>query len=539
MLNYRLINPRLSRRYLQKMRWTPVLLGVLLATAGPASADDLSMVRDLAGRVGPIIGSALACPNLARSRSQLIIDKFQAAIREASSVDADRSDIARLFDRYVVDGRTLVSSGKIDCRVAERQISELEQSIGITPPPSTLQQFAAPAAPAPAAAPPAVVATAPAPAAGAVHGVTDKEIRFGMAIPFSGSGKENAQSYKQGIEVAFSKANDAGGINGRLLKLIAADDGFEPSRTLGVMKTLWDNDQVFGYFGNFGTATAEVAIPFALERRALFFAPYTGSSNARHDPPDRYVFNYRPSFTEEADAAVRYLLKVRKIRPNQIAVFGENDAFGEQGYAGVAKAFRAIGANDSGILRTTYTRNTIDVDDAVNRLRASKIPIRAVVMTANTRPAAKFIEKTHDLFPGMIYTNMSVSGGTALADELKLLGPRFLENVVMTQVVPAVSGYSSEVLDFKTALAKFSPGSTPDYVALEGFVAANILIDALKRCGPQVESERLVDALESTKNLDLGLGATLSFGRSDHQALHKLWGTQLDENGKFQSIDLE
>ncbi len=372
-----------------------------------------------------------------------------------------------------------------------------------------------------------------------MHGVTDKEIRFGMAIPFSGSGKENAQSYKQGIEVAFAKVNDAGGINGRLLKLIAGDDGFEPSRTLGVMKALWDNDQVFGFFGNFGTATAEVSIPYALEHRALFFAPYTGSSSARHDPPDRYVFNYRPSFTEEADAAVRYLLKVRKIRPNQIAFFGENDGFGDQGYAGVAKAFRAIGVPDSTILRTNYTRNTIDVDDAVARLRASKIPIRAVVMTANTRPAAKFIEKTHDLFPGLIYTNMSVSGGTALADELKLLGPRFLENVVMTQVVPAVAGYSSEVLEFKTALAKFASGATPDYVALEGFVAANILIDALKRCGPQLDAERLVDALENTRNLDLGLGVPINFGRSDHQALHKLWGTQLDETGKFQSIDLE
>jgi ABC-type branched-subunit amino acid transport system substrate-binding protein len=109
----------------------------------------------------------------------------------------------------------------------------------------------------------------------------------------------------------------------------------------------------------------------------------------------------------------------------------------------------------------------------------------------------------------------------------------------MTQVVPAVSGYSSEVLDFKTALSKFSPGTTPDYVALEGFVAANILIDALKRCGPQVETEKLVDILESTHNLDLGLGVTINYNRSDHQALHKLWGTQMDENGKFQPIDLE
>jgi len=92
---------------------------------------------------------------------------------------------------------------------------------------------------------------------------------------------------------------------------------------------------------------------------------------------------------------------------------------------------------------------------------------------------------------------------------------------------------------FKTALAKYFPGVTPDYLSLEGFIAANILIDAFKRCGPQIETEKLVDVLENTRNLDLGLGAPISFGRSEHQALHKVWGTQMDKNGKFQPIELE
>jgi ABC-type branched-subunit amino acid transport system substrate-binding protein len=120
-----------------------------------------------------------------------------------------------------------------------------------------------------------------------------------------------------------------------------------------------------------------------------------------------------------------------------------------------------------------------------------------------------------------------------------LLGPRYTDNVIVTQAVPAVSGYSSEVLDFKNALVKYAPGVTPDYLAFEGFIAANVLIDALKRCGPQVDTERLVDVLESTRNLDLGLGAPLNFSRSDHQASHKLWGTQLMKDGKYQAIELE
>jgi hypothetical protein len=76
-------------------------------------------------------------------------------------------------------------------------------------------------------------------------------------------------------------------------------------------------------------------------------------------------------------------------------------------------------------------------------------------------------------------------------------------------VVPAVSGHSSAVLEYKNALAKYFPGEAPDYASLEGFVAANILIDALKRTGAQLDTEKLVDALESTRSLDLGLGVPL------------------------------
>ena len=97
-------------------------------------------------------------------------------------------------------------------------------------------------------------------------------------------------------------------------------------------------------------------------------------------------------------------------------------------------------------------------------------------MVATYRAAARFIEKTRDLYPGMIYSNVSFVGSTALAEELKLLGPRYTNGVIVTQVVPAVSGYSSAVLEYKNALAKYFPGEAADYVSFEGYVAANVLI---------------------------------------------------------------
>jgi len=525
-------------------RWAILFLScALLAGEGAAASDKANIVRDLAGRVGPILGSALACQDIARPRIQLIVDKFTAVIAEASTNDAERSDLTQLLDRNVANGRGAVTSGQMDCRQADRQLADLERSIATPALPAAIAPPAPAAAPSVAssfsAATAATAPTAPVPAGPAVRGITDREIRFGIAAPFSGSSKELGRQMKLGIDTAFNRVNDAGGVEGRMLKLIAADDGFEPTRTADAMKQLYEKDQVFGMIGNVGTATAAVALPYALDRRMLFFGAFTGANVIRHDPPDRYVFNYRASYAEETDAAVRYFVKMRRIPPRQIAVFAQQDAGGDAGFAGVAKSFRSLGASDSGILRLNYQRNTVDVDDAVNQLKAQRVPIKAVVMISAYRPAAKFIEKTRDLFPGMLYSNISFVGSTVLADELMLLGPRYAAGAIVTQVVPAVSGYSSIVLEYKNALTKYFPGEAADYVSLEGYVAANVLIEALKRTGPQLDTEKLIDVLENMRDLDLGLGASLGFGRAEHQASHKIWGTALDETGKYQAIELE
>jgi branched-chain amino acid transport system substrate-binding protein len=395
------------------------------------------------------------------------------------------------------------------------------------------------ASPVGAAAPAAPLPAAGAKAGGTVRGITDREIRFGMAAPFSGSAKELGHEMKIGIEAAFGLVKEAGGIYGRQLTLVAADDGYEPARTADAVRELRDKDDVFGMIGNVGTPTAMVSLPYALEHRMLFFGAFTGANLLRRDPPDRYVFNYRASYAEETDAVVRYLMNVRRVPPEQIAVFAQQDAYGDAGFAGVAKAIRAMRLDDAALLRLNYRRNTVDVDDAVAQLRAHRPPIKAVVMVATYRASAKFIEKTRDLSPTMIYTNVSFVGSTALAEELMLLGPRYASGVVVTQVVPAVDSYATAILKYKSALAKFFPGDTPDYVSLEGFVAARVLVEALRRAGPQLDTEKLVDALEGLRNLDLGLGTPVNYGRTEHQAVHKVWGTELDASGHYQAIDLQ
>ncbi|CCD94454.1 putative branched-chain amino acid ABC transporter [Bradyrhizobium sp. ORS 375] len=386
------------------------------------------------------------------------------------------------------------------------------------------------------------MAAAPAQASAqpAVQGVTETEIRFGMAAPFSGPAREMGHQLKLGIELAFAQVNEEGGVHGRQLKLTTADDAYEPTRTLNAMKELYEQHKVFGFVENYGSPTALISVPYALERHALYFGAFTGAPSLRRDPPDRYVFNYRAGYAEEADALVRYLVKNRRLRPQEIGVLTQQDAYGDAGWDGVVKAMRGLrGGNAGDIFRMSYNRNTVNVDDAIAQLKRQRPAIKAVVLVATFRAAAKFIEKTRDTHPDMIYATISGVGSTGLASELTVLGPKYADGVICTQVTPAVDGYASVTLNYKKALAKYFPGEPADYTSLEAYLTANILIEGLRRTGPAVDTELLVNSLESLQNYELGVGSKVSFGPSDHQALHKVWGTQLDKTGQYHAIDLE
>jgi len=372
-----------------------------------------------------------------------------------------------------------------------------------------------------------------------VSGVTDTEIVFGMSAPFSGPAKELGRGMKTGIDLAFAAANEAGGVNGRKLKLVALDDGYEPERTRTVMKDLADTRNVFGFIGNVGTPTAEVAVPFTLEKRMLFFGPFTGAGLLRRDPPDRYVFNFRASYAEETAATVKYLVDVRRILPDEIAVFAQQDGYGDAGFNGVAKMLRKYNRNPDRALRVGYKRNTSDVGEAVETLLKSRHPVRAVVMVATYKAAAKFIEKVKAERPDIAFSNVSFVGSQALADELMMYGGKVAEGVIVTQVVPLPHSKATAVLKYQELLPKYSLGEKPDFVSLEGYLAAGLLIEGLKRAGPDFTTESLVDALEGMRGVDLGVGATMAFGMSEHQASHKVWGTMLDANGNFQTLDMD
>jgi len=385
----------------------------------------------------------------------------------------------------------------------------------------------------------ALALAAPAAAAAQVNGVTDGEVVFGMCSPFTGPTRELGRGMKTGMEIAFAVANDAGGVHGRKLRLVALDDGYEPERTKACMKDLVETRKVFAIAGNVGTPTAAVAIPYALDRRVLFYGAFTGAKLLREDPPARYVFNYRASYFEETAAVVKYLVEVKRLKPSEIAVFAQEDPYGDAGYAGVAHQVRRFGFDSSRILRVGYKRNTTEVTEAVQTILKNQARAQAIVMVPTYKAAAKFVERVVNGGFKPTFTSVSFVGATALAEELGQMGAKYADGVIVTQVVPLPTSHASAILRYRELLKRYAPGENPDFVSLEGYVAGTVLVEALKKAGKQLDTERLVDTLETIRGLDLGIGATISFGPSEHQGSHKVWGTMMDGKGVYKAFDLD
>ncbi len=379
----------------------------------------------------------------------------------------------------------------------------------------------------------------PAAAPAQVNGVTETEVVFGQSAAFSGPAKELGRQMKIGVDVAFAAQNEAGGVNGRKLSLVAMDDGYEPERAKVALRELIERRKVFAIIGDVGTPTTKEVLPYVLDKGVIFFGAFTGAKLLRNDPPDRFVFNYRASYPEETAAQVKYLVEVKRIKPAQIAVFAQEDAYGDAGYEGVATMMRKYRRDPATIVRVGYKRNTTDVAEAVKVIKANASRIRAVVMVPTYKAAARFVQKLKDDRLDLTFTSVSFVGSNELAEELMQLGPRYAEGVVVTQVVPLPTSGATAIIKYRQALQRYAPAEKPDFVSLEGYLAANLMIEGLKRAGKNLNTDTLVDALESIKGLDVGIGTPLTYGPSEHQASHKVWGTVIDAQGVYRALELE
>ncbi|MCC9601686.1 ABC transporter substrate-binding protein [Stieleria sp. JC731] len=358
---------------------------------------------------------------------------------------------------------------------------------------------------------------------------------FGTSTALSGPSGALGQDMRLGIEAAFDECNTAGGINGRKLRLVVLDDGYEPTRTVPNMTTLIEKVGVLGVIGNVGTPTAIAAIPIATENKVPFIAAYTGAGVLRKSPPDRYVINYRASYAQETQAMVDALIHYAGCKPNEIAFFTQRDGYGDAGFIGGIEALRSHGYDEEHkVPHVRYTRNTLSVESALAELMLLPTPPKAVIMAGAYAPSAKFIKLARSVSFNAIFLNISSVGSYAFAQQLGTAG----EGVIITQVMPPPESNLPIAKEFRVAYAQISNGAPLTFGAFEGYVSTRMLILALQSCDERFDRESIIESLERLGNFDLGLNSQLSLSPQRHQASDHVWPTVV-RSGKVQPFNWE
>ena len=350
------------------------------------------------------------------------------------------------------------------------------------------------------------------------QGVTADTIIIGQSAVLSGPAEALGREMKAGADAYFDVVNASGGINGRKIKLVSLDDGYEPDRAAANTKKLIAENKVLALFGYVGTPTSNAALPIFTEAKVPFVGAFTGAQSLR-EPLNRYVFNVRASYFDETEAIVQHLVQTGTKR---IAVFYQNDAYGKAGLAGVERAMKKRNIEISST--ATVERNTVDVAKAVQTL--SKDNPAAVVMIGAYKSCAAFIKAMQ--FAGAFpqFWNVSFVGSKALAGELGDDG----RGVQVSQVVPfPFSDLNPIVREYQKRIGSADKFS---FTSLEGFIAAKVLVEGLKRAGKNPTRESLVDGLASIGKLDLG-GFTVNYTPSNHNGSSFVDLTIITRGGTF------
>lgn len=326
---------------------------------------------------------------------------------------------------------------------------------------------------------------------------------LGQSAPFTGPAAQLGIQYHSGARLYFDQLNAQGGIGGRSIVIRTLDDGYEPERCAENTRKLLSED-VFALFAYVGTPTSLAALPLATRAQVPFIAPFTGAMALR-EPLQKNVFHLRASYNDETALIVKQLTHLGL---KKIAVFHQNDAYGQAGLDGVRLALAA--QNLKPVATATVERNSVDVAKAVATLAAAAPD--AVVQVSAYKSCAAFVRAARKAGYGGLFYNVSFVGTQALADELG----KEAEGVVVSQVVPSPYNAANGITREFVAAAKKAGNVQVNYSSMEGYLAARLFAEGLKRASKPTR-EGLVAGLESLGETAFG-GFQVSLSPTRHVA---------------------
>lgn len=345
------------------------------------------------------------------------------------------------------------------------------------------------------------------------------QILIGQTAGFSGPVADGVKETTAGARLYLDAVNARGGVLGQKVELISLDDKFDPALTVENARKLIEERNVSALFLTRGTPNTEAVIPLLDKYGIALVGPSTGAMSL-HRPVRRHVFNVRAPYQREAEKAIGYLASLGVSR---LAIVQTDDSFGADVLLGVQKGLQA--AKLTPVAHEKFDRAKPDFSTIAPRIALANP--QAVIMIASS---AATVQGYNALRAAGSTAQVVTFSHNASAGFVKSLGSN-ARGVIVTQVFPNERATNLPMVREAQELAKAQQQEISPAM-LEGFAAAKVLVEGLRRAGPKPGRDKVQAALESIQKFDLG-GLEVSFSPEDHSGLDFADLSIIGTDGKF------
>ena len=358
--------------------------------------------------------------------------------------------------------------------------------------------------------------------AGLAHAATD--ITIAQVAPLSGVLASTGHQMVVGGKIYFEHINAQGGVHGAKIRHEVVDDGYKVPETVRLTREMLAKPEVVALFGFAGTANVTQLLTDGVldAGGAALVAPYTGGESLRN-PFNPWIFHVRAGYADEAEHMVQ---QVTTLGMSRIAVMYQDDGFGKAGLLGVENALTKRQLKLAAA--AGYERNTDKVEEAVKKIKASDA--QAIIMISVNKSTAAFVKLYRESGGGAQLYNISVVDPAEL---VKLAGLKNVHGLGISQVVPYPFMPNTPVVrEYQTLLKKYAPKEVVNYTSFEEFVGAKVLVEALRRAGPNPARAKVVKSLESLTSYDTG-GVTVNYSPNNRIGSRYVEVTVIGSTGKL------
>jgi ABC-type branched-subunit amino acid transport system substrate-binding protein len=349
-------------------------------------------------------------------------------------------------------------------------------------------------------------------------GITDNQILLGTCGALSGPAAGLGNQELIGITAYINSINDAGGIEGRKIKIKSYDDGYEETKAVAAFNK-FKQDKCFAGIGFVGSMTTKQYLPLLEENQIPVVGFMTGAEFIQQ-PFHKYAFAVRAAYVEEMASQIDRIW--RDLGPKKIAVIHQTQTGGSPIERATEAALKKHDAKPVAV--AAFPHNTVDVDAAIKTAQISRPDI--VVLTGPYTPLAEIVKRCHAAGWSPLFMTSSMVG----TEEFVQAAGKDADGTLISQILPPFNRIDlPTVVLYNQLLKKYFPREKPNFVSFEGFVDAMVMCEGLKLAGKELSRAKLVSALESIKDRDMGLGPNLklNYGPHRHQGFDGVYTTQV------------